>query len=208
MGAGEGGCAPDPGRKDGLPLGLRSGSTATRRSRLPQPARCGRGVAARYAQTQGTAPSSRQDVDLGAETAPAAAEDRLRLLTFWARPPRACARARPCCPTARRTEPDRFACESAGAARRPGCARPPGGHRPSSPSLGWPLAPGGTPPGHPAQRGRKETSTRRTDIQKRTNAEPLGIRHRGAVLGETRQGKDSREANRWRAGWPRYINTA
>ena len=103
----------------------------------PQPARCGRGVAARYAQAQGTAPSSRQDVDPGAETAPAAAEDRLRLLTFWARPPRSCARARPCCPAARRTEPDRFACESAGAARRPGCARPPGGHRPSSPSRTW-----------------------------------------------------------------------
>ena len=41
-----------------------------------------RGVTARYAQAQGTAPSIRQDVNLGAETAPAAVEDRLRLFIF------------------------------------------------------------------------------------------------------------------------------
>ncbi len=43
-----------------------------------------------------------------------------RPLCLWARWPRSRARARPCCPTARRTDPDRPAGRPSGAARRPG----------------------------------------------------------------------------------------
>ena len=67
------------------------------------------------------APAIRQDVNLSAEAAPATAQSGLRLFVLG--------RARPCCPAARRTDPDR----PAGAARHPGRTRPPS-HRPISTS--------------------------------------------------------------------------
>ena len=82
-------------------------------------------LAPRHAQAQGTAASIRQDVDLGAEAAPAAAR-------AGSVPSRSRARARPCCPAARRIDPDRPACRPSDAARRPDRTRAPSIDRPSS----------------------------------------------------------------------------
>ena len=90
-------------------------------------------LAARHTQAQGPSPSIGQDMDLGTEAAPAAAEGGLRLLLFG-RARRAHVRARPYCPAAWWTDPDRPAGRPVGAARRPSCTTPHNGNRPSSTS--------------------------------------------------------------------------
>ena len=101
--------APLPGGNDGLealrlsprakgvavigPVGDQAGPRRRARPGFHQSLGAVVALAARHAQVQGTAPAIRQDVDLGAEAAPAATEGGIRPYGFGARPPR----SRPCC---------------------------------------------------------------------------------------------------------------
>ena len=127
-------------------------------------------------------------------------------------------RARPCCPAApRQLRRGPHASHPA----RPDALIAPVGlaavDRVPLPVRGRPPTPGGARPRHPAPRGHAKAATRfithihiyaGTGSQPRTDTEPLGIGHRGAVLGKTRTGRAVGEANRWRAGCPIPIHTA
>ena len=141
--------ASAPGRKDGhevpwRPPGaeavavigpVRDQAGGTRRSRLPPgpgPGGC-RGVGRPSRADAGDSPVDPPGYGFGCRSHPGCDPVRVPPLCAWVRPPRSRARARPCCPAARRTDPAGLADGPAGAARRPGGARLPNGHRPSSP---------------------------------------------------------------------------
>ena len=80
-------------------------------------------------------------------------------LSVWACPPRSRACARPRCPTARRTDPDRPAGRPSGATRRPGRTRGHSGDdRVPLPVRSRQLVLGDAHPCHPAQRFYKKTT--------------------------------------------------
>ena len=139
--------------------------------------------AARHAQAQEPAAAIRQDMDLGAEAAPAAPQGVIRPWTFrGAR--RAHVRARGCCPAARRTDPGQLARMASGAPRGPGCTRPHTGDEFHCPYLGATGAKGRThgrsrPPPPPKDGcGRQAHVYTRTGAQVRWQAGPLCVRQR------------------------------
>ena len=152
--------APLPGRNDGLgaplrqpraeavavigPVGHQAGPRRVRPGFHQGPS-LGAVVAraARHAQAQEPAAAIRQDMDLGAEAAPAAPQGVIRPWAFrGAR--RAHVRARGCCPAARRTDPGQLARMASGAPRGPGCTRPHTGDEFHCPYLAGPGAKGRT----------------------------------------------------------------
>ncbi len=156
--------------------------------------------AARHAQGQGPAAAIRQDVDLGCRSRPGCDPRRDPSLGLGGRPPRSRARAQRCCPTARRTDPDRPAGRPSGAASRPGRTRGPSGDRPSSPGGRTRPATGAKgrhacPPARcfhkKAAMGFLAHAYIGTGNQKRMNAAPLGIGH--PVIGGRPQANRQRE---------------
>ena len=173
-------CARQGGSRRGHRPGPRSGRAgACPSSLLPRPgAGCCRGSGRPARAGVGDGPVDPPVWGSGCRSRPGFGPARDRLLAFGACPPRSRARARPCCPAARRTDP----AWPAGAARRLGGTKPPNGHRPSSSFRTRAATRAQVRPSGPSRAAlpRKDGHVRPvagTGSQKRTDTKPLGIGH-------------------------------
>ena len=181
--------------------GLRSGRAGARRSRLPPRPELGgcRGAVRPSRADAGDGPADPPGCGSGCRSRPGCGPVRAPLLCSWARPPRSRARARSCCPVARRTDPAWLAGRSAGAAR----PKPPNGHRLSSTFRTRTATRAKVPPSVPsiAMLPQKDGNARLC-LRVGRNRYPAkngygatgyrssGYESSGAILGQTRKGQD------------------
>ena len=182
----------------------RSGRAGARRSKLPPGpgSGCGRGAGRPSRTDARDGPVDSPGHGSGCRSRPRLRPRAGSASCFGGRPTRSRARARPGCPAAQRTDPEWPAGGSAGAARRPG--RP----RPSSPSRTR-AAPRALPRSAAMQRRPRASlpAHRPEQVSSQERMRSHWVSVSGAILGQTRQGQDSQEDNRWRVGCPIYTNT-